>query len=228
MHWLRGMMKQAAGVIFTLLIGCKSVGPAPCLQTPPLRIVCIGDSLTVCGGPGGRYTDYLAAWLDGHEVVNKGIYGDTLGGGRKRYEQDVLALNPDIVIIELGANDFWQARRPIDGLAADLEYMTAAARNAGAQVVIASCFGDADGSSPEFQSPIQPRYAAGIARFERDIAVRYDAFYVPNMQADIKPNTRTEYWGDDNHPNKTGNEFVARRIWIELQKALERTRAQPE
>lgn len=199
-----------------LLAGCASV-------ERPVRVVCIGDSLTACGGEGGHYTDWLAAWMPDCEVINKGIGGDTLGGGRKRYELDVLALNPDVVVIELGANDFWRAKRPIEDLGADLEFMVSAAKEAGMQVVIASCFGDVEQGdpSPEFEEDVHSRYARGIARFEREICERYACFYVPNMQLDIKPVKEfPQYWDDTNHPNKVGNKFVARRILSELRKAV--------
>lgn len=206
--------------LFLLLTGCITA------KTPP-RVVCIGDSLTACGGPGGHYTDFLATWLPQCEVINKGIGGNTLAQGRARYPQDVLALHPDIVVIELGANDFWKAKRPVEELAADLEYMVKAARQAGAQVVIASCFGDVESGdpSPEFQEDVHARYARGIARFERDICARYGCFYVPNMQIHIKPvKDHPECWDNTHHPNKTGNESVARQILPELEKALRAAR----
>jgi len=97
-------------------------------------------------------------------------------------------------------------------------------------VVIASCFGDVafGDASPEFQEDKRTSYAAGIARFEKGIAARYGALYVPNMQADIKPLAeKKQYWSDNNHPNKAGNEFVAKRILVELQKALQREKSPP-
>lgn len=210
------MKKTGSWLFFLLLTGCITV-------KPPMRVICIGDSLTACGGPGGHYTDYLAAWFPECEVINRGIGGDTLARGRARYQRDVLDLYPDIVVIELGANDFWKATRPLNELAADLEYMVKAARQTGAQVVIASCFGDVESGdpSPEFQEDVHARYAQGIARFERDICTRYGCFYVPNMQLDIKPvKNYPQDWDDTHHPNKTGNEKVARRIYPELKKAV--------
>lgn len=38
-------------------------------------------------------------------VINSGISGDTAGGGAKRVERDVLAFNPDLVVISYGLND---------------------------------------------------------------------------------------------------------------------------
>ena len=185
-------------------------------------IVCIGDSLTVCGGDEGRYTDYLTKWLSSDIVVNKGVNGDTLAGGRDRFERDVLSLGADVVVIELGANDFWQKKRPIEELKADLEDMVIRAKKAGIEVVIASCFGGRDfEKEPKIEfGRDRFDFGAAIAEMEAEIVAEYGCFYVPNMQIDIKPNGKVPYWRDDNHPSAVGNEFVARRILEQIEKAL--------
>jgi lysophospholipase L1-like esterase len=43
--------------------------------------------------------------LDGFEFINRGIGGETTAQGRARFQSDVLALEPDIVILETGMND---------------------------------------------------------------------------------------------------------------------------
>ena len=58
-----------------------------CSRKKPRTIVCLGDSLTACGGLVGKYPDYLQQQLPGHFIINKGIGGDTLAGGRKRFEK---------------------------------------------------------------------------------------------------------------------------------------------
>jgi len=185
-------------------------------------IVCIGDSLTACGAPDGRYTDHLANWLKKHTVINKSINGDTLAGGRKRFEKDVIENSPDIVIIALGANDFWQKTRSIEALKTDLEDMVKRAKEINAKVIIASCFGDRKFESEllvEFSSE-KFDWADTIAKMEKEIVEQYNCYYVPNMQIDIKPNGTPPYWADNNHPNKSGNEFVAKRILKPLKKAI--------
>jgi lysophospholipase L1-like esterase len=193
-----------------------------CRQDTPKTIVCIGDSLTVCGGEGGRYTDWLAQWLAPHDIFNKGVNGDTLAGGRSRFERDVLALKPDVVVVELGANDFWQMKRPIEQLRKDLEDMVSRAKKAGAEVVIASCFGNRDyAAEKKVEYGVERyRFADQIWLMEEDVCHRYGCLYVPNVQADIKPNGKKPYWDDTNHPNKEGNRFVAKRILTAMQKAL--------
>ncbi len=179
-----------------------------------MTIVCLGDSLTLCGGPDGRYSDWLAEWLPKDTIINKGLEGDTLSGGKGRFQRDVLDLHPDIVIIALGAADFWQAKREIPQLWADLEDMLSRAGAAGIRVVVASTFGERDYAGeerPEF-GPERFDFAHSIAKMEKQLTSEYNCAYVPNMQADIKPNGRVPYWQDHLHPNEIGNEFVAKRI----------------
>jgi lysophospholipase L1-like esterase len=193
-----------------------------CQAHKHLVIVCIGDSLTVCGGEGGRYTDWLQKRLPSHRLINKGIGGDTLAGGRARFDSDVLSFRPDIVIIELGANDFRQNKRPVEQLKQDLDAMIVKAEKAGAQVVIASCFGRSDYPKEDKVASGIERYsfADKIGRMEEDVCLKHNCFYVPNMEVDIKPNGTNPYWESNSHPNKKGNEYVAKRIFTELKKAV--------
>jgi lysophospholipase L1-like esterase len=55
---------------------------------------------------------------------------------------------------------------------------------------------------------------------EKEICDKHGCFWVPNMQVDIKPNGLKPYWGDDFHPNKAGNELIAKRIEVVLKQAI--------
>jgi len=214
---------RAKVVIVCSVVLAISVLPGGCRKHRQSRtVVCFGDSLTACGGMGGRYSDWLAKWLGDEVIINKGVNGDTLADGRARFARDVLGLKPDVVIIELGANDFWLMKRDISLLHKDLEDMVGRAKQAGIEVVIASCFGERDyllEEKIEF-GPERYGFADRIWDMEKEICRKYGCFYVPNIQADIKPNGREDYWHDKYHPNKQGNRFVAKRILAELKKAL--------
>jgi acyl-CoA thioesterase-1 len=83
-------------------------------QAAPARapvILVVGDSLSA-----GYGIEMRAGWVSllqqrlaqsgyAHQVVNASISGDTTGGGRSRLPQALRLHAPDIVIIELGAND---------------------------------------------------------------------------------------------------------------------------
>jgi len=188
-------------------------------------LVCFGDSLTSCGGPGGHYSDWLVKFMPYVQVIDAGIGGDTLEGGRLlRYERDVLAHNPDVVLIALGANDFWRRSRPVEAMGADLDAMVCEARAKNAQVVVASCFGGRqfwDEMCVEFE-PGRYALAGQIARMEREVCEKHGCLYVPNMQIDVKPNRLPPFWDETDHPNRAGNEQVALRLLPALRTALAR------
>jgi acyl-CoA thioesterase-1 len=82
-------------------------------------VVCFGNSLTAGYGatiPGEddttkAYPAYLQDKIN-ILVINAGISGDTTDDALKRVKADVLAKNPKVVIIELGANDLFQKVLP--------------------------------------------------------------------------------------------------------------------
>jgi len=75
----------------------------------PGPIVCLGDSLTAGEGvmPGEDYPAVLGRILN-REVINAGVSGDTTRDALARLEKDVLSKNPSLVIVALGANDYFQ------------------------------------------------------------------------------------------------------------------------
>ncbi|MBE7465011.1 MAG: hypothetical protein HS116_16160 [Planctomycetes bacterium] len=193
------------------------------------RIVCFGDSLTSCGGWGGRFSDFLALDLPDCEVINKGIGGDTIGGGRWRLRQDVLSLKPRVAVIALGANDFIQASRPLDLIREDLEFILARCRDSKIQVVFASVFGPhlnvAGKEVPKVHPPntlarATPELGYAIQKMEQELCAKYGALYLPNMQYDLN---RPEHWTDANHPSAAGNKLVAARLLPLVQEALEKS-----
>jgi len=105
-------MKKLFGKIFMLAI---TVMAASC-SSEPVKVACVGDSITYGHGIADRehdaYPGALAALLgEKYEVVNFGISGRTLtdtGDSPYMAEQiyrDALAFNPDVVTIKLGTND---------------------------------------------------------------------------------------------------------------------------
>ncbi len=76
-------------------------------RRPVRSIVCLGDSITA--GYGIDRNNAFPALIErslGLPVVNAGVSGDRTAEGLERLERDVLSLQPDLVIVELGGNDF--------------------------------------------------------------------------------------------------------------------------
>lgn len=197
------------------------------LQRSANRIVCFGDSLTTCGGYGGRFPDYLALALPEYEVINRGVGGDTLAGGVKRFQSDVIALHPKVVLIELGANDWHRNERKIEALRQDLEDLVSRAKYNGMEVILLGVFGDqldAEGHVTEKQYEEKEAFGQAILQMEREIAKKYDCPHIENIQYEISAD-RDRYWESKNHPNADGNRVVAQRILPVLQEVLEKIKA---
>ncbi len=80
------------------------------------RIVFFGDSITAAGAkPGGYITKIdsmiaLQGMKDNYDLVGAGVSGNKIYDLYLRMEDDVLAKQPDIVVIFIGVNDVWHKR----------------------------------------------------------------------------------------------------------------------
>ncbi|MCA9047242.1 MAG: SGNH/GDSL hydrolase family protein, partial [Planctomycetaceae bacterium] len=76
---------------------------------PPLNVVCFGDSTTAPRGTLKVYSDLLNGQRTASgrvvQTTNSGIPGDHTNRARQRFEKDVTAHQPDVVIIQFGIND---------------------------------------------------------------------------------------------------------------------------
>lgn len=77
-------------------------------QTTIISIVCFGDSLTKgFGSTDNQSYPYYLQKLVNIPVINKGINGNTSKDGLNRID-DILKFKNSLVIVEFGANDFFQ------------------------------------------------------------------------------------------------------------------------
>ena len=84
------------------------------------KTVFIGDSITEWGrfeDPeelGFGYVRYIRDYLAINKpeelpsIINRGIGGNRIPDLKERWEEDVIALNPDVVSISIGINDVWR------------------------------------------------------------------------------------------------------------------------
>jgi len=109
---------------------------AALLEAGPVtdRVVFMGDSITE------GWSDAYPEFFDGKPYVNRGISGQTTGQMLVRFRQDVIALQPSVVVILAGTNDIAENQGPttLDAVADNIESMVEIARANGIVVVIAS------------------------------------------------------------------------------------------
>jgi lysophospholipase L1-like esterase len=88
---------------------------------PQQKIVLIGDSITDCGRRNEPFAPYGAGYVMivralllarypelGLEVVNRGIGGNTVRDLARRWDEDVIAEQPDWLSVKIGINDVWR------------------------------------------------------------------------------------------------------------------------
>jgi acyl-CoA thioesterase-1 len=125
-------------MLAALYCGIASGATAAAARTP--KILAFGDSLTAGFGlaPDESFPAQLEARLradgiDAH-VINAGGSGDTTAGGLARLDWS-LAEQPDLVILELGANDMLRGTDP-DVARANLDKMIAKVKASGARLLL--------------------------------------------------------------------------------------------
>ena len=120
-------------VLFSLLF----LAVSPTAQAK--HLVIFGDSLSAAYGmeleQGWAYL-LAEAIKDTHTTTNASISGETSGGGRARLPITLEQLKPDIILIELGANDGLQGLS-ISTMRENLEHMITLSKAENAQVALA-------------------------------------------------------------------------------------------
>jgi acyl-CoA thioesterase-1 len=192
----------------------KESAPAAA-DTRPV-IVAFGDSLTAGFGvdPGLSYPDELQRALDaaGHKyrVVNEGFSGDTTSGGVSRMGM-VLAWKPEIVILELGANDGLRGI-PVATTRANLEEMIVGLKAAGAKVLLAGI---------TLPRNYGEDYIRDFDRIYPEVAKKHRAPLLPFLLEGVALNARLMQ-RDGLHPNAEGNRVVAGNVMKALEPLLVR------
>jgi acyl-CoA thioesterase I len=172
----------------------------------PLKVLALGDSLTAGFGlpPGQGFAPQLERALRGSgveaEVIDAGVSGDTTAGGLARIEW-ALADAPDLVILELGANDMLRGIDPAE-IRANLDAMLAKLREADTRVLLAGMR-----AAPNLGAD----YAGVFERTYADLAAKYQVplypFFLEGVATDPKLNLP-----DGLHPNEAGVQEIVRRI----------------
>ncbi len=188
---------------------------APATQPDSRRVlVAFGDSLTAGFGadPGKSYPDYLQRDIDkkgyGWRVMNEGVSGDTTTDGLARLPE-VIAQKPEIVILELGANDGLRGL-PITTTKANLEQMIQQLQAAGARVVLAGMTLPPN-YGPDYIKPFESLY--------KELASKYKVTLIPFLLAGVGGNPALMQQ-DGLHPTAAGNRRVAENVMAVIEPIL--------
>ena len=172
-------------------------------------IVAFGDSLTAGYGldPAHSYTVLLEKRVKSKgvdvKVVNAGVSGDTSTGGRARLEWtlDGLSAPPDLVILELGANDALRGESP-DLTFKNLDWMLGTLKKRGIPVLLAGMM-----APPNMGREYEDKFNAIYPKLAKKYGVAFHPFFLDGVAANPKLNQ-----GDGMHPNPEGEKIVVDRI----------------
>lgn len=193
------------------------------------RVIFFGDSITEAGvKPGGYITRVqelcnTAGKGDGYEFLGAGIGGNKVYDLYLRMDDDVLAKNPDVVVIYVGVNDVWHKSSYGTGTDADkFEKFYRAIlkrlkdKNIKAIVVTPAVIGEKtdfsnaqDGDLNQYSNVIRKiAKDANVPLVDlRQIFLDYNKANNPtNKDRDILTTDRV-------HLNEKGNEVVAEAMW---------------
>jgi lysophospholipase L1-like esterase len=191
------------------------------------RIVFIGDSITDAGrrdafAPyGNGYFSLVRAFVTarypdlGLEWENRGVGGDTTRHLMARWEEDVVALQPDWLSVKIGINDVWRKHGakaheavPIDEYEANLrQLLTRAVDATGCKLIIAEPY-----VIEKDQNDPQLRDTTAFGLVARKLAAEFGAVNVRTQEAFDAALATTEScdWAADRiHPNLAGHAVIA-------------------
>jgi acyl-CoA hydrolase len=173
---------------------------------PGSRVLAFGDSVTYgTGASVGEDWPTRLGSLTGWQIVNAGVPGDTAEAGRSRIGPLLDEHRPELVIIEIGGNDFLR-RRPPDAVKQDLKALVVAARSTGAQVVLVGV--------PELSLLAVLAGKAGDSAIYGELGKEEGVPVIADVFSDIL--SRPELCADKIHPNAAGYRQMATGIHAAL------------
>lgn len=188
----------------------------PGVAAPAERVVLVlGDSLSagygLTQGQGWVWLlqDRLKTLDYPHRVLNASISGDTTGGGLARLPRLLARERPEVLIIELGANDGLRGHG-FEQIRENIGRLIESGRRAGAKVLLVG-------------ARLPPNYGAaysqGFQALYRDLAVEYDVALTPRLLADVAEDRR---WmqPDGLHPTAAAQPRLLDNVWPQLEPLL--------
>ncbi len=194
-----------AAAVNSLIVALVCLVPAHA-QSAPVRIAVLGDSLAAGYGlqPADSLVSRLEAALKARQrdvvLLNHGVSGDTTAGGLDRVDW-MLGDKPDIVLVELGAND---ALRGLDPAAAEsnLDKIVTRLKEAGVTVWLAGMLAPRN---------YGPDYARAFDGLYRRLADKHGVPLYPFLLDGVAQDPALNQ-GDGIHPNVRGVETIVERM----------------
>jgi len=219
----RAIIKAMILILVLVLAGCEAeTPPSNTKKTGPM--VCLGDSLTAGYGASkpsevdksNSYPAFLEKKVT-LNVINAGISGDTASGGLARVDKDVLANDPQVVIILLGANDFLKFKpATVSETKINLQAIIDKVKSEDRKIYLASFIGDAAWETSylqTFPAIITPDIIALLASYKKIYAELWSENPSLGQISNIWKGIGKDQMSDPIHPNAEGYGIMADNIF---------------
>ena len=181
----------------------------------PRTVLVLGDSLSAAYGlaPEQGWVsltgEKLKARHPGWRVANASVSGETTAGGASRIAGELARHQPDVVVVELGANDGLRGL-PLEHTRANLEKIILASKQAGARVLLLGMR-----LPPNFG----PQYTQGFERNYVELAAEHGAALLPFLLEPIATD-RDAFQADNLHPVAEAQPRLRDHVWPALEPLL--------
>jgi acyl-CoA thioesterase-1 len=179
-------------------------------------ILVFGDSLSAGYGLAhidqgwvGMLREKLKGEGYGYEVINASVSGETTAGGLARLPRALEVHHPQIMILELGANDGLRAL-PIDQMRANLGEMVDRAGRAGVRVLLLGM---------RIPPNYGPEYSEKFYSTFAEVARAKNVPLVPFLMTDVALDPAL-IQADGMHPNERGQPKLLATVWSALKPLL--------
>lgn len=189
----------------------SSTTPARPVAADQRTVLVLGDSLSAGYGLEANQgwvpltAQRVSQQRPGWRVVNASISGETTAGGAARVVSEVVRLRPQIVVIELGANDGLRGL-PLRQTRHNLAYMIGAAKGVHSKVLLVGM---------RLPPNYGPDYTQGFEAVYRDLAGQFHTAFVPFLLEPIMRD-RSAFQADDMHPVARVQPLLRDHVWKTL------------
>lgn len=196
---------------------CLAALLQPAWATPPAErtVLVFGDSLAAGYGMAASegwvalLGERLAASKPGWTVANASISGETTAGGVSRIGKALARTKPDVVVIELGANDGLRGL-PLAQTRANLERMVRASKDAGAKVLLVGM---------RMPPNLGRAYTEGFEANFREVATAESVALLPFLLEPVAAD-RANFQADNLHPTAEVQPQLLDHVWKALEPLL--------
>ncbi len=209
---------MAAGAASAFAGGLAGLAPAAFASPATPVLLVLGDSLSAEYGlkRGTGWVSLLEARLAQEKldvrVVNASISGETTSGGRSRLPALLAQHRPSHVVIELGGNDALRGL-PLSMTRDNLTWMTQAARQAGARVLLVGMQ-----LPPNYGRDYGERFSQLYVQVAREQQAAVVPFFLKGF-AD-RPDAARYFQPDRIHPTEEAQPLMLAAVWPELRKLV--------